>query len=388
MLQLVTQGMFSILRAQVCNSEWDAGEFCAALTEDVADALYALSKHHDMAHIVGVALDGHGLLPDGECAKKFRKQQMLAIFRYHNMQNQFETICKALEAAKIRFVPLKGSVLRAYYPEPWMRTSCDIDILIDPENLEKVKEIAPTSMGATYKSSWHHEHSFFTENGVHIEFHDSLMPDDGTRNCVLEQAWEQTELEGGWTYRLKMTDAMFYFYHIAHMAKHFEEGGCGVRPFLDLWLLDNRVPHDRATRDALLERGGLLTFAESARALSGVWFDGKAADEIGNKMQSYILQGGVYGNLDNRVAIQQNKQGGKIRYTLSRIFLPYHSLKFVYPILQKHKWLFPFMQVCRWFRLLRKGSMKRSLREFHATTAVSQEKQNDAHALLERLGLK
>ncbi len=389
MHQLVNQSMFSILRAQVCNCELESERFSNALTEEMLEPLYALSNHHDMAHIVGAALDGHGLLlQDGECSKRFRKQQMLAIFRYHNIQNEFETICKALEAAKIRFVPLKGSVLRTYYPEPWMRTSCDIDILIDPGDLERVKEIAPEHMNATYKSSWHHEHSFFTENGVHIEFHDNLNPDDGNKNDILEDAWKHTEAEDGWSYRLKMTDEMFYFYHIAHMAKHFEEGGCGIRPFLDLWLLENRVEHDRASRDALLEQGGFLTFANAARGLSAVWFDGGEADEICNKMQSYILQGGVYGNLDNRVAIQQNKRGGKIKYILSRIFLPYHTLKFVYPILQKHKWLFPFMQVRRWFRLLFKGRLKHSLHELNTNAVISQEKQSDAAILLESLGLK
>lgn len=389
MLQTVHQSMFSILRAQVCDREPNAALFAEPPAQEVLESLYALSNHHDMAHIVGSALDAQALLPqDGEVTKRFRKKQMLAIFRYHNIQNVFERVCAALEAANIRHVPLKGSVLRAYYPEPWMRTSCDIDILIDPESLERVKELAPEQMNAAYRSSWHHEHSFFTENGVHIEFHDDLNPDDGKKNVALENVWAHTEAEDGWTYRRKMTDAMFFFYHIAHMAKHFEEGGCGVRPFLDLWLLENRVPHDRAARDGLLEQGGLLTFANAARGLSAVWFDGKEADEITNRMQSYVLQGGVYGNLDNRVAVQQNKRGGRIGYILSRIFLPYHSLKFTYPILQKHKWLLPFMQVRRWFRLLLKGRLKKSLNELNASNDISQEKQSETAKLLRSLGLQ
>ena len=56
-----------------------------------------------------------------------------------------------------------------------------------------------------------------------------------------------------------MTDEMFYFYHIAHMAKHFEEGGCGIRPFIDLWTLDNIKDVDHDKRDELLSRGNLNT---------------------------------------------------------------------------------------------------------------------------------
>ena len=38
-----------------------------------------------------------------------------------------------IKKVQIPFLPLKGSVIRQYYPEPWMRTSCDIDILVDFE---------------------------------------------------------------------------------------------------------------------------------------------------------------------------------------------------------------------------------------------------------------
>ena len=39
------------------------------------------------------------------------------------------------------------------------------------------------------------------------------------------------------------------------MAKHFENGGCGVRPFIDLWILNHRRPFDRAKRESLLRDG-------------------------------------------------------------------------------------------------------------------------------------
>lgn len=29
-----------------------------------------------------------------------------------------------------------------------------------------------------------------------------------------------------------MKEEMFYFYHIAHLAKHFEVGGCGIRQII------------------------------------------------------------------------------------------------------------------------------------------------------------
>ena len=36
-----------------------------------------------------------------------------------------------------------------------------------------------------------------------------------------------------------MLDELFYFYHIAHMVKHFENGGCGIRPVVLSLLKEN-----------------------------------------------------------------------------------------------------------------------------------------------------
>ena len=129
-----------------------------------------------------------------------------------------------------------------------------------------------------------------------------------------------------------MTDEMFYFYHIAHMAKHFEEGGCGIRPFIDLWTLDNIKDVDHDKRDELLSQGNLLKFAEVARMLSRVWFENNEHTEITKKMERYILRGGIYGTNENRIAVQQQKRGGRLKYALSKIFIPYDNIKFHYPI--------------------------------------------------------
>ena len=161
------------------------------------------------------------------------------------------------------------------------------------------------------------------------------------------------------------------------MAKHFENGGCGIRPFLDLWILEHCVPYDREACDRLLEQGKLLTFAEACRKLSEMWFDCAEPDEISEQMQSYILYGGAYGTLKNHLAVHQNKLGGRFKYFMSRIFLPYDSLKFLYPVLQKHRWLTPVMQVCRWFRLLFKGRMKKSLHEINVSQTISKDKINE-----------
>lgn len=57
------------------------------------------------------------------------------MYRYKTINCELEQIGKTLEKANIPFILLKGSVIRKYYPESWMRTSCDIDILVNELDL-------------------------------------------------------------------------------------------------------------------------------------------------------------------------------------------------------------------------------------------------------------
>lgn len=81
-----------------------------------------------MAHLVVFGLKQNGLLTDAE--KRLEQYIHKAIFRHEGLVFEYGQICSVLEQAQIPFLPLKGSILRDYYPEAWMRTSCDIDILV------------------------------------------------------------------------------------------------------------------------------------------------------------------------------------------------------------------------------------------------------------------
>ena len=171
------------------------------------------------------------------------------------------------------------------------------------------------------------------------------------------------------------------------MAKHFEGGGCGIRPFIDLLVLNNQVEFDKEKRQSLLEEGGLSKFGSQVELLSEIWFGNAEHTEITGQIQDYILKGGVYGTNENRIAVQQQKQGGKFKYALSKIFLPYDVIKFHYPVLEKHKWLMPFMQVRRWCKLIFCGHLKRATHELKYNSALTKDAAEEAKTLLKNIGL-
>ena len=185
-----------------------------------------------------------------------------------------------------------------------------------------------------------------------------------------------------------VADLEHAFYHMAHMAKHFvSTGGCGIRPLLDVWVLTHRIPFDRRSRVYLLTEGGVSAFAQQAELLSEVWFGGAAPTAVTDQMTSYILRGGLYGSMENRITVQQQKQGGKLRYAASRIFLPYDTLKHHYPVLEQHRWLTPLMEVRRWGKLMFCGGLKRSVRELRCNSATPRQQASETQSLLSVLNL-
>ena len=171
------------------------------------------------------------------------------------------------------------------------------------------------------------------------------------------------------------------------MSKHILNGGCGIKPFLDLWIMDESFTLDKARVNKWLEKCNLLSFTKEARKLVEFWLnDGECED--GTKLfEEFLLTGGVYGTAKNRVSVERSQEGGKFKYILSRIFKPYDVLKHTYPILKKHKWMLPFCQVARWFHHLFSKESKKVLKNFSVNDSIDIEQEHKASVLLEQLGL-
>ncbi len=385
MQRMVEEVFFALIRFEI-NGDELCDEMKNLITPEMLPALFKLSKRYDLAHLIGDALDKNILLPDdAEAKKRFLQERNMAVYRYEQIQYEFEQICGTLEKAKIPFIPLKGSIIRKYYPEPWMRTSCDIDILVKEENLPAAIDTLTQELNYHHDSTGNHDAHLFAESGVHLELHYKLNPNDEQWNAILTNIWEY--LQDMEAYHCSLTDEMFYFYHIAHMAGHFKVGGCGIRPFLDLYLLRKYVNYNQEQLIRLLEEGGLWAFNQGVCALSGYWFAGTASSQLAIDTQDFIFNAGMYGGTENRVSIDKVKKGNKLGVLFSRIFLPYDRLKFQYPILQKHKILVPLYQVKRWFNLLNKNKRSQAVRELQSTVHQDDVKNARIERLLNDLGL-
>lgn len=357
------------------------------LTPEILPSVYTLSKMHDLAHVVGDALLKNGVEVPADIKAKFLKQQSLAVFRYERIKFELEELCAFFDQKGIPYMPLKGSVIRKYYPRPEMRTSCDIDILVKKKDVDKAVDLLVKEKGYKRDSKNSHDVSTFSPSGVHVEMHYGFM--DETRSVaekVLAETWKINEPYGNFSVGKQMTSEYLITYLTVHGAKHFLVGGCGIRTLMDIYLIEEQVEYDKGKLDVLLSRCDVKRFYEKITALSKYWFgDGEKREDI-LKIQDYIFNGGVYGSLDNSVSIKASKQKSKFGFVLSRLFLPYREMLYVYPILEKAPVLYPFMVVGRWFKLLSPKKREKVRREMEISNMSDEEKQNK-RKFLEEVGL-
>ena len=330
------------------------------ISKEDSQKLFMLAKKHDVAHIIPYAAKKNAITFEcSETAKLFNKQMLLAIVRYERMQHEFKEICRILEASNISFIPLKGAVIRDCYPEKWLRTSCDIDILVHGSDLETAKKQFTKELGYKLLSVGNHDIGFETQSGIHFELHYNLA-DNVNEDKLLKNIWKYASPCNENSTCYVLADKMLYYYHIVHMAKHFINGGCGIKPFIDIFLMKKAWDCSAKKSEDMLLKRELYEFASQAEKLSEVWFSGVPHSSVTAVMENYIIDGGVYGTSDNKQAMNKTKRKNGFSYKLSRIFLPMALMKLRYPVLDKCVWLLPLCHLHRFVSLIFSLGKKKS----------------------------
>ncbi len=390
MKQLVEKIFFSLMRYEV-NGEELSNDEKNLISSETMPLLYRLSKLHDLAHLIGDALSKLGIVVDENVRAEFDREKMIAIFRQERLSYDYSLIKDILEKNKISFIPLKGLIIKNFYPQSWMRTSCDIDVLVKEQDalfaIDCLIEQAGFSKG---KDCTTHDYVLSSQSGMTVELHYSLLQDGALPKTdeILSSVWDKAVNKNDFGCEKSITGEFFVFYHIVHMAKHFVAGGCGIRPFIDLYLIDKKMEYDRLALKEMLKGADLEKFYDAVISLIDVWFEGKEHCELTNEMEQFVFFGGIYGNASNSAKIEAAK-GNKKSKTLWRLmFLPRTSLEIIYPNLKKRPWLMPFYQVKRWFRIFNRGSRRRASDILKARNSVSTEEVKTTEKMLSRIGLK
>lgn len=372
--------LFALIQYEICGTPLPKGDLSCDW-----EKLMALAKRHDMAHLVGSALEKNGLLPeDGTLQQQCRQKKLSAIYREVKQNEMLERIRRIFGEEKIAFLPLKGAYLRLMYPEPWMRTSCDIDVLVHEADLDRATAALKQNGFTTDEIRDRHDVSFFY-NGMHMELHFHICGNREKQDRILAQVWDHSVPLAEFEYA--ETPTFFAFHHIAHMGHHFMLGGCGIKPVVDFWILRNRNYYDEEELLPLLEEGGLVPFYRLVCRLTNVWMENAPYDEETRLMADFILAGGAYGNYETSAAIGTVRKRGKLPYLWSVAFPSYFYMCTQYPVLRKHRLLLPVFYVYRVFAKLFGKDRARVRSRWNSTKNQNAKKAEAIRRLIHSTGL-
>lgn len=381
-MEKIIRTMMDLIEYEVCGKK--SFPQTVLLSDDELVSLYKLSKVHDLAHLAGDALIKNNLIKNEKIKEAFKKQIIMAVFRYEKIKYELTRLRALFNEEKIPFVPLKGSVLRSLYPEPWMRTSCDIDILIHEEQVGETARIIIDKLGYTLRKNNYHDISLVSESNVHLELHFSIKEHTDGIDALLQRCWDYASATDGFEY--KFSNEFLIFHQYAHASYHFLKGGCGIRPFLDVYLLD-ATAYDQTVLDKMLDEAGIKKFSEKMLKLANVWFGNSEHDSVTEKMEQFVISGGVFGSTKNSVAVSQQREKGRIGYILHRIWIPYDMLCGLYPRLTERRYLQPLYEVKRWFRIFDPDARRRKKHDLDAIKNLSDETSGDVNFMLKELDL-
>lgn len=363
------------------------------LSSEEITEICSLAQKHNVGNIVYHILSSKNLVDESDERIMCLKQDYLKSIRKCARQSLcLAEIESAFEEEKIDYIPLKGMEIRSHYPEEWMRTSNDIDLLVKQKCYDKACNAISNKLKYSFEDSCGYHKGYISNNNVEIEVHNKLN-DEGYSSFSVEQlteeTWKTAEIESG-RHRYKLRDDYYYLYHVAHMMRHFINGGCGVKFFLDLWILNKKdlypITDDIiSARETLLKRYGLQQFERQALKLSKQWFDGECFSGI-ELFERFIIEGGTFGTREQKARLGSGIKGSKTKYLASRALVSRDFLKLSYPILGKYPVLTPIYEVVRWFRLVFKDKTLNG-NEFQATIGSDKESIEEMKKIKMQAGL-
>ena len=321
------------------------------------EELFALSKSQNITALVAEGLrrsgDYESLIPE------FDRLSENYLFQYVQQSVETERLTLALNQRKCSYVLLKGARMRGFYPQPHQRTSCDIDILT-AESDETVCEIM-AAMGYRFTVDAGTTLNFEKPPALEFEMHRRLFSNPEEFGGYFHSIWERTIPVSEGSVERVLTEEDFYVYMIAHLAKHVDKYGCGIRPLVDVYLYHQKLPatFDRKKADQILTSTGLLRFERRICALTSAWFETGVLSEADEKLTDFLFGSGLYGNdslkAANEIRKRDHMRMGRCSLFFRYVFPPMRIMRPMYPRLLKCGIFLPIAWVMRWIRLLFSG---------------------------------
>ena len=309
-----------------------------------------LSKFHSLSALLYKAIKETEVFVDESLLKQLEESYYANVRKCLLFDNERKELYKYLNDNKIDYLPLKGIIIKEYYPDPSTREFADNDILFDDKGKTIVRDFFK-SRGYEIKQFNKSNHDVYLKKPFfNFEMHRVLFEKADWNKTVLsyyDNLLSQSPIKEGYEHELKLED--FYLYFTMHSYKHYQGSGCGLRTLVDYYLFLKGTNLDFAYINKELESLGFLDFSLDIIELVKGLFGSHHLTDKQEELLLYIASSGTYGTIDHSVS-KGVKKKGKLGYIMSRVFPPISAYKILYPWAYKHHILIPiawFLRLCR-----------------------------------------
>lgn len=337
---------------------------------DLEEAYPILCAHqvHTLAYEGAVCCDVSKLLP--EMKELFQRYCQCIVHSERQMQ-AVERVFGAFEANGIEYLTVKGCHMKKLYPKPELRLMGDADVLIHVSEYAKISAVL-CELGYQEVSESEKDYGW-TSPELFMEIHHKLIgSSDQDFYRYFGDGWKLAKPVSGVCHALSPEDE--YLYLVMHLAKHYRNGGIGLRHVTDLWVYRRAYPGmDESYILKGLREIHLADFHQNLWRMIKVWFEGYPEDDVTAFMTDVIFRSGSWGNSEKSklsVALRNKNAtgsvtGGKIKRIWNGFFPPYGVMWQKYPILKKHPALLPVFWPVRWATavLFRRDNLRRQYEE-------------------------
>ena len=184
------------------------------------EALLQLANRQQVYNTVLPVLEKAAVLSP-EQLQRWNDYRLTELQRTLYVNSQRQAVCADLEAQNIRYMFLKGLVLRALYPQTMMRQMSDNDILFDPDrrgDLAKIMRVHQFTLTvATDKSD-----DYYKEPNCLIEFHRELFNHADLQTAFpAALVWQHAVPDPDHPCCYRMSPEDNYLFTLGHMYKHY-----------------------------------------------------------------------------------------------------------------------------------------------------------------------
>lgn len=366
-----------------------------ALPENMSlDSLYAYQLSQDVISIAYAALERLGPSLNLE---EYLMDNKKCILREARFDIAGQELYSRLDKAGVSFLPLKGAMLKNLYPMPYHRYFTDIDIYVG-DKFDKAEKVLLELGYEKLVDTDHNDVSYVKKPSLHIELHKELFPDDYTFEGYFDEPYKRTSVKEGYKYYHVFNDDDFFIHVLCHLYKHFTFGGCGLKMFLDIYVMLKKLPLDMDYIRSELRSIKMEEFLDTTIRLNGFLFDGEKPDDNLLEIAEYVLNTGTFGDQDNRMALDYTKENGEkpetlwgqVKFFVERWQLKFPNMKLQYPILNKAPIVLPFCYIHKAFRAVffRRAVVKQQIDDINKLNDGFSEHINYIHHIMDISGAR